>query len=208
MKKLVLSFIAIMVLFTLVLTACKDDDKPTPVTSTPSNEGTVKDTRDNKTYKTIKIGNQTWMAENLRYAGALTSGSSTVITPECTENCPDPIVKYNKAGAQVACPSGWHLASDVDWRLLEHNLGMSDIDTAKILDNTRGVADAIGTKLHEGGSSKMNIVILNNDLTTFWTSSITTNGYYVRTFDPTNKNIVYRNISNSTGYSCIRCMQD
>jgi uncharacterized protein (TIGR02145 family) len=206
MEKLGLNFIAITAIFMFAFAACKDDDKP--VTPLNVNEGILTDTRDNITYKTIRIGTQTWMAENLRYSGSLSSGNLSVGAQDCDSDCGDPQVKYNKAGAQVACPTGWHLASDLDWRLLEHKLGMSDIDTAKVKDNTRGLADKTGTKLYNGGSSKINIVYLNYDLITFWTSSATATGNYVRTFDPNNKNIVHRSISNSTAFFCVRCMQN
>jgi uncharacterized protein (TIGR02145 family) len=70
------------------------------------------DSRDNRTYKTAKIGDQIWMAENLNFAE---SG-------KCYGDDPANCQKYGKhfswAEAKDACPSGWHLPSNAEWDVL------------------------------------------------------------------------------------------
>jgi uncharacterized protein (TIGR02145 family) len=107
--------------------------------SVPPNSFT--DPRDNKTYKTVKIGNQEWMAENLAYLPAVSppdSGSSIVprqyvygfidtdeAAAKDNQNYKDYGVLYNWPAAKVACPPGWHLPSDDEWKQLEIALGMT-----------------------------------------------------------------------------------
>jgi len=200
MKKLNLSCILILAVAGLTLISCgKDKDENKPVNP---NVGSFKDERDQRVYKTIKIGDQVWFAENLKYDGPLAQGNSSTSSNGGK--------LYTWQGANVACPNGWRLPSDLDFRILENYLGMPDSDTSKVgYSQKRGVNQGIGMKLQNGGGLGFDFIItpgINSE--DVWTSTKLPNGeIYVRGFTR-NDNSIYRGKNVEGSQLCVRCLKN
>ena len=83
-------------------------------------ETSFKDPRDNQTYAIKQIGDQTWFTENLNYPS-----NGSWCYDDDPANCETYGRLYDWETAKTACPTGWHLPSDQEWKQLEMYLGMS-----------------------------------------------------------------------------------
>jgi len=120
------------------------------------------DSRDGTHYNAIKIGNQIWMAENLKYlpsvVGPATGSQTTpyyyvygyngtvLADAKATANYSTYGVLYNwvaamnsetsstanPSGVQGVCPTGWHLPSDAEWTELTDYLSGTDLAGGKL----------------------------------------------------------------------------
>jgi uncharacterized protein (TIGR02145 family) len=120
------------------------------------------DPRDNNHYNVVKIGNQIWMVENLKYLPSVVgpeTGSQTtphyyvygyngtnVTDAKATANYNTYGVLYNwpaamngaassttnPSGVQGVCPDGWHLPSDAEWTELTDYLGGESVAGGKL----------------------------------------------------------------------------
>lgn len=216
----------------LTLIACKKEETtPTP-TPNPSTSETVKDI-DGNSYKTVKIGNQTWMAENLRVtklndgiALGTTMDSATwmnVKTPHYrkydanTEVSKDGFLyNFYAVSTQKVCPTGWHVPSISDWNTLKTTLGgeaiaggkMKEVGTTNWLEGNAGATNESGfTALGSGCINQSNGLVHKKIQAYFWSSdSDSIFGKYEYIYFGSTKIEEFLHYKNS-GFS-IRCLKD
>jgi uncharacterized protein (TIGR02145 family) len=202
-----------------------------PGTVTIEEQGTIEtgeftDTRDDKTYKTVKIGNQWWMSENLAYdvsdgCWAYNNDESNVATYGRL---------YTWEAAKNACPSGWHLPTDDEWKQLEMAIGMSQSEA----DDTGWRGTNEGTKLKDTSGWYNNSFINGNgtddfgfsalpggyrttslgyffDISyhgTWWSATVYGSDYAWRRYVNYNNTGVGRNDVNKGNGHSVRCVRD
>jgi len=144
----------------VILSSCKKEDDNTSGSGTnpPSNEtGTFTDSRDSKTYKWVKIGEQVWMSENLNYTGSeikhITDNDEWKNNSDYDgwcyyendeSNAKTYGVLYQWKAAKIACPSGWHLPTDEEWTQLENYLIENKYSFYGVSGNN-GIAKSLAT---------------------------------------------------------------
>ena len=136
--------------------------------------GNITDARDSKIYKTVQIGSQCWMAENLNMGNRIdgnnpqTSGAdnqNTSIEKYCYGDIPincntygglylwSEMMAYGLSdsitpGPRGICPAGWHIPTDDEWKCMEMNLGM-----------TMDQADGNRSGTNQGGKLKKDTIL-------------------------------------------------
>lgn len=119
---------------------------------------------DGNIYRTVTIGEQRWMKENLRtsrYSNgdlvpyepgqsewvALGSGAWTTYGNDANQAMNYGMLYngYTVLDPRNVCPSGWHVPTDEDWQELEVGLGMSGSEIGNT--GTRGQSANVGGKL-------------------------------------------------------------
>ena len=160
MKKLIK--ISVLVLFViLVIIACKKENidnptngKTTVVFNPNVSYGSMTD-QDGNVYKTVTIGTQTWMAENLRttkYRDGTAIPNVTDFTAwyysttgaYCTYNNTirlDSIATfgilyngYAVIDSRNIAPAGWHVPTDAEWKTLTTYLGGDSVAAGKMIE--------------------------------------------------------------------------
>ncbi|MRS02493.1 hypothetical protein EG832_04585, partial [bacterium] len=138
--------------------------------------GSIADVEGN-IYKTIQIGTQTWMAENLR----TTRFTDGTLIPDVTddlgwENLTTPgycwydnnpssfkdtygaLYNWYTANSGKICPTGWHVPTTAEWNILSGYLGidgggkMKETGTTTWVDPNTGASNTSGFTAIPGGS--------------------------------------------------------
>ena len=136
---------------------------------------------DGNVYNTIEIGNQVWMAENLR-ATRLNDGQRITYVPSdvawgrlyspgyCwpnndTSNKEDYGALYNWYAVDTGklAPDGWHVPTDDDWNVLADYLGGADVAGCKLKE--MGFAFWAGDRVDDGS------FVFFEEWEKYWTST-------------------------------------
>ena len=122
-----------------------------------------------QTYKTVVIGKQTWMAENLNFktsAGSWCYGGAD-------SNCTIYGRLYNYDTAMTVCPVGWHLPGVAEWDTLEAVAGVNKLVNlkSKTMWKPKSGTDSLGFTALPGGYRDSTIYLYGGEFGYWWTAT-------------------------------------
>ena len=197
--------------------------------------GSITDSRDGQSYKTVSIGTQTWMAQNLNYETA---------NSYCYSNTPSNCTKYGRlyrwaaamdsAGTWSAngkgcgdaktctptypvrgvCPTGWHLPTKAEFETLFTAVGGSST-AGKMLKSTSGWnrsgngSDAYSFSALPAGHRNDDGSYYNEHYSAyFWSSRESGSNYAYYVFLQYNYEFAYLDVNDKYYGSSVRCVKD
>ncbi|MDD4032736.1 MAG: FISUMP domain-containing protein [Bacteroidales bacterium] len=187
------------------------------------------DSRDDKVYITVTIGDQVWMAENLAYLPSVVGRAresytdpyyyvygydgTSVTTAKATANYQTYGVLYNWPAAMASCPQGWHLPTDAEWTTLTTNLGGESVAGGKMKEvgtnhwevPNEGATNESGFAALPGGCVNKSFYDIGYG-GYFWSSAYDTSGGWYRSIINNNTTVARNRENMSFGFS-VRCVQ-
>jgi len=206
-------------------------EKAVAILKAKAKKGSFTDARDGKTYITVKLGNQTWMAENLSYEakGSICYGEGgkafnpetkkhdiPISNSEIQANCQKYGRLYNWKTAKSACPNGWRLPSDAEWDVLvdlADNSSEEGEGAGNMLKASNGWSeegngvDAAGFSALPGGRLKDGRFGDIGKHGYWWSSSESSNSK-AYSWNMSYRTHVYKNNDDKGFLFSIRCLQD
>lgn len=176
-------------------------------------------------YRTVKIGNQCWMSENLNTGTMLASGASTpsnnsIVEKWCygndSSNCDSKGALYDwdemmgyvtTAGDKGICPSGWHLPSDAEFSTLIANYPAPSAGTELKVNGSSGFNMILSGKRNNDGSGSPAYFDTLTGLSAFWSSTEYSAGYAYVHYNENGATMSRTNNAENFGFS-VRCLKD
>ncbi len=209
-------FISISMIYLSTSLYCQSDDT--------AERGTFIDKIENQEYGWERIGDQIWMTENLNYDDPF--DNRKLYRPEGYYMNYGRL--YDWHTANIVCPAGWHLPSDLEWQRMERFLGMASPEDV----GERGGYDYVGFKLQSnlseihtvdrsgfnaqfGGEFYYQTEIPPGDKGSWWTSTLDESGYAwtrgltrMKPGSGFNGSTVERVGKDVPSYRSVRCIKD
>lgn len=195
---------------------------------------TISDIEGNK-YRIIQIGNQFWMAENLKTTkyndgtdipnvtdieewANITSGIYAWYDNEIINKTKyGALYNWHAVNTGKLCPIGWHVPSDSDWETLSNYLGGNEVSGGKLKEtgflnwtspNIGATNESNFTALPSGYKMNGGGNFMEKGLAApWWSSTSNSNGIITRSVRH-NYNSLHVGNYYETGGFCVRCIQD